>query len=163
MTDTLRTRPQRRFRRRAVKVSRHVCRIHALSLLRIAALILRDVDTASDIVADAIVAECRKRNVDPHDSGARARLAASVYRRCIGVLVARERFGPATSTPDSSLGGLTIHQRSAIALTLFGNHSVNRTAQVLRRPAGAVLQDLLAILDRTSTVDYVLPRQRARN
>jgi hypothetical protein len=156
-------------------------------------LILQDVDAACDVVVDTIVAACRRQPVDPHHARARAALAASVYRRCFGALVARERFGPSpdisagleVTAPDGPFARLTVPQRCTMALTLFGSHSLPQTARTLNLPTDSVvrhLRDLLAALcaatdcsvvhadpraaTRRSTVDpqaRPIPRQRQRS
>jgi hypothetical protein len=105
-------------------------------------------------------------------------------------LAARERFGapPDVSTglevtvPDGPFAQLTVHQRCAMALTVFGGHSLPQAARTLNLPADNVvrhLQDLLAtvcaatdlsvvhaeprVATRRSTVDphaRLIPRQR---
>jgi hypothetical protein len=156
-------------------------------------LILQDGDAACDVVVDTIVAACRRQQIDPHRVPARAALAASVYRRCVGALVARERFGPSpdlsdgleVTVPDGPFAQLTVHQRCTIALTLFGGHSLPQAARTLNVSTEGVvrhLRDLLATMGaatdrsvvpadprvstRRSTVDpraLLIPGQRQRS
>src|SRR4029453_519393 len=101
-------------------------------LLAMALLILDDVDAASEIVVDALVAASRRTHaITPGADRVRAILAASVYRRCLGSHVVRERFGMAPTgpaVPDTDpmmpLTGLNVRQRCTIALALFGGHSL---------------------------------------
>jgi len=153
-------------------------------------LILQDMDAACDVVVDTIVAACRRQKVDPYHARARAALAASVYRRCIGALVARERFGPPpdlaasleVTVPDGPFARLTVPQRCTLALTLFGRHSLPQASRTLNLPTDSVVQHLRDILaticaatdcsvvhadprvaTRRSTVDphaRLIPRQR---
>jgi len=153
----LRLSARRRSRHQSAELSRHVCRRHAAPLLAMAHLILQDGDAACDVVVDTIVAACRRQQIDPHRVPARAALAAAVYRRCVGALVARERFGPSpdppggleVTVPDGPFAQLTVQQRCTIALTLFGGHSLPQAARTLNVSTDGVvrhLRDLLATM-----------------
>jgi DNA-directed RNA polymerase specialized sigma24 family protein len=187
----LRLSPRRWSRHHSVELSRHVCRRHAAPLLAMAHLILQDGDAACDVVVDTIVAACRRQQIDPRR--ARTALAASVYRRCLGALAARERFGPSPdlaaglegTVPDGPFAQLTVPQRCTMALTLFGRHSLPQAARTLNLPTDTVVRHLRDLLDtmcaatdcsvvhaeprvstRRSTVDphaHLIPRQRQRS
>jgi hypothetical protein len=176
-----RVQPSIRSRRHKARLGRHVCRLHAGPLLAMAVLILQDVDAASGVVVETIAAACRRPNLDPIGTRSRTALATSVYRRCLGVLAARERFGP---SPDLTagigsagigppLGWLTNQQRCAMALILYGRHGLHRAARTLSIAPESLLQQLRDLLTsmtdfadtptRTSTMDSrprLLPRQR---
>jgi hypothetical protein len=66
------------------------------------------------------------------------RLSTSVYRRCLGTLVLRERFGlpgPVPTVADAAAAmpraWLNDRQRSAMAVALFGGHNLNGAAGIL--------------------------------
>jgi DNA-directed RNA polymerase specialized sigma24 family protein len=133
-----------------LKLARQLCRRHARPLLAMALLILDDVDAASEIVVDALVAASRRTHaITPGADRVRAILAASVYRRCVGSHVVRERFGLAPTgrtVPDTDpmmpLTGLNVRQRCTIALALFGGHSLSGAARTLRLEPADVLRQM---------------------
>jgi DNA-directed RNA polymerase specialized sigma24 family protein len=133
-------------------------------------LILQDGNAACDVVVDTIVAACRRQQIDPRHVQARAALAASAYRRCLGALAARERFGappdlsadPEVTVPDGPFARLTVHQRCAMALTVFGGHNLPQAARTLNLPTDTVvrhLRDLLATMCAVTDLS-VLPADR---
>lgn len=131
-----------------VPFARQLCRRHTQALLSLALLILDDVDAASDIVVEVLAAAGRRtRAITPSADGARGNLAASVYRRCVGDHVLRERFGlPRTgpARPDSMgpLGRLTVRQRCTVALAIFGGQDLAGTARTLNLRPAEVLRHL---------------------
>jgi DNA-directed RNA polymerase specialized sigma24 family protein len=145
-----------------LKLARQLCRRHARPLLAMALLILDDVNAASEIVVDALVAASRRTHaITPGADRVRAILAASVYRRCVGRHVFRERFGLASTgpaVPDTDpmmpLTGLNVRQRSTIALALFGGHSLSGAARTLNlRPADVLRQMEDALAAMSSATD----------
>jgi DNA-directed RNA polymerase specialized sigma24 family protein len=133
-----------------LKLARHLCRRHASSLLAMALLIVDDLDAASEIVVDALVAASRRTHaITPGAGRVRAILAASVYRRCIGRHVLHERFGLAPTgpaVPDTypmmPVTGLNVRQRCTIALALFGGHSLSGAARTLNVQPADVLRQM---------------------
>ena len=122
-----------------------------------ALLIVDDVDAASEIVVDTLVAaSLRTHAITPGADRVRAILAASVYRRCVGRQAFRERFGLASTgpaVPDTDpmmpLTSLNVRQRLTIALALFGGHSLSGAARTLNlRPADVLrqMEDALAAM-----------------
>src|SRR4029434_6898660 len=72
---------------------RALCHHHAGALLAMASVVLGDVDSAGEIVADTIAAVCRDgQYLLPTDRETRRQLARSVYHRCLGQLAMIERF-----------------------------------------------------------------------
>lgn len=135
---------------------RRVCGRHAAALVAIASLILDDLEVAGDVVSDAIAAMCvRSPTLDPDGEEARARLAASVYRRCLGRLAAGERFPgliPLTDTagaPSDRLAQLSLRHRAVVALVLFGKQDMPMAADTL----GITEQDVLT--DLTQAVELI--------
>jgi hypothetical protein len=152
----------RMLRRRArMEFGRQMCRYHAAALLAIAVLILKDSDAATKIVVDTIVGASRRPGLlHPGDRRVRTALVASVYRRCLGALVLRERFGlpgPVPSAADAVAAmpraWLTDRQRSAMAVALFGGHDLNGVARILGLTPANVLDQLEEVLSTR------LPRQ----
>jgi hypothetical protein len=117
-----------------------------------ASLILNDADAAGPIVVDTVVAASRRGQVYGRDhSRVRATLATSVYRRCLGTLALRERFGlpPVADTPTVAAGTatvaldwLSVRQRCTVALTIFGRHSLPSAARTLNLLPASVLHEL---------------------
>jgi hypothetical protein len=110
---------------------------------------LNDPDAACDVVADSIAAACRPgRDIDPLSDHARADLAASVYRRCLGILASRERFTWLPNTPAGAMpfARLNANQRAAIALTVFGGHNLTRAATTMNQSAVTILDQLTDLL-----------------
>jgi hypothetical protein len=136
-------------RQRQKDRARHLCRSHAGQLLTMATLMLNDTDTACDVVSDSIAAACRPgRDIDPLRDHARADLAASVYRRCLGVLASRERFKWLPNTPAGAMpfARLNANQRAAIALTLFGGHNLTQAATTMNQSEVTILDQLTDLL-----------------
>lgn len=155
MTDTAASTADRSlravsFEQACEPCARELCRSHAAALLAMASIVLDDVDTASDIVASAISVACRDHR--PQSLGSnltRARLARSVYRRCLGHLAVMERFPqlrPAQLRQSSPLDHLTAEQRMILALVVFGGHDIAQTARTLRKPLSTVVQQLPQVL-----------------
>lgn len=122
---------------------------HAAALVAIAALILDDLDAASDVVSDAIASmDARSPTLDPDGQPARAQLAASVYRRCLSRLAVGERY-PATIPLSDGTGGasarlarLSLRHRAAVALVLLGELDLPMAADTLGVTEHDVLTDL---------------------
>ncbi len=127
-----------------VEFARRLCRCHSAPLLAMATLILGDVDAAAEIVVDTLAAASRSRRPrHPGGRRMRARLATSVYRRCLGRLALRERFprsteGPAPGGPVG-LARLTEGQRCVIAFTVFSGHGLPGVARTLNLTPARVL------------------------
>ena len=133
---------------------RRVCGRHAAALVAIASLILDDYDAASDVVSDAIAAECvRSPTLGLDSEQARARLAASVYRRCLGRLAAGERFPGLIPLTDGTgaaadpLARLSLRHRAAVALVLIGKQDIPTAADTLGITEHDVLTDLTQAVD----------------
>lgn len=130
--------------------ARAICRHHASRLLIMASLLLDDADTADDVVASTIAAAVR----DGEDETAparhlRARLARSVYHRCIGHLAVMERFPEhalAGRHPGSRFAHLAPEERAVLALTVFGGLGVTHSATLLRRDVSIVSGQLIRAL-----------------
>jgi hypothetical protein len=160
MTDVLaspfeqRLLPRTHRRRARMERGRQLCRYHAAALLAIAVLILKDSEAATKIVVDTIVGASRRPGLlHPGDGRVRTALAASVYRRCLGTLVLRERFGPPGPVPtvaDAAVGmphaRLNDRQRSAVAVTLFGGHNLNGAARILGLTPASVIRQLEEVM-----------------
>ncbi|GIF63099.1 hypothetical protein Ais01nite_11340 [Asanoa ishikariensis] len=122
---------------------RALCRHHAGPLLCLAAILLDDIDAASDVVAATLATACRPIQYPRASSGhTRVALARSVFWRCIGRLAAIERFGTATrrsaGTPEAIL-----------ALTVFGGHDLKQAAQTLQIPETDVerqVRELMSVI-----------------
>jgi hypothetical protein len=122
-----------------MEIGRQLCRYHAAPRLAIAVLILKDSDAATKIVVDTIVGARRRPGLlHPGDRRVRTALSTSVYRRCLGTLVLRERFGlpgPVPTVADAAAAmpraWLNDRQRSAMAVALFGGHNLNGAAGIL--------------------------------
>jgi hypothetical protein len=127
-------------------LGRRMCRQHAAPLVAMAAFILDDVNAAGSIVVDTIAAACWSRTADLRGDVLRATLAASVFRRCLGNLVNRERFGPvghmpgstASSQPGGYLASLSATQRCTIAVILFSGHSLQAASRTGALPSPRV-------------------------
>jgi len=122
-----------------------------------AVLILRDSDAATKIVVDTFVGASRRRGrLHPSDGQVRTALAASVYRRCLGALVLRERFGLPSPVPIVSdavampRAWLNDRQRSAMAVALFGGRDLNGVARILGLTPASVLNQLEEVLSLTT-------------
>ena len=159
MTDVLASPCEQRLRRQRARtdLGRQLCRYHAAPLLAMAALILKDSGAATKIVVDAIVDASRRRGLPhPGDGRVRTALAASVYRRCLGALVLRERFGLPGPVPIVSdavampRAWLNDRQRSAIAVALFGGRDLNGVARILGLTPANVLRQLEEVLSLTT-------------
>lgn len=130
---------------------RELCQAHGGALVAIAQLVLDGGQHVSEVVAEAIAAECDTNGTsDVRSSDTRQRLARSVFNRCRGRLVTRERFGePATARADarpgelpSVLGRLSADVRATVALTMFGRHGLSEAAAVLDSSPEIVLRQL---------------------
>lgn len=160
MTDLLASPSSERrlhLRRSRTDLGRQLCRYHAAPLLAMAVLILRDSDAATKIVVDTIVGASRRRGrLHPSDGQVRTALAASVYRRCLGALVLRERFGLPSPVPIVSdavampRARLNDRQRSAMAVALFGGRDLNGVARILGLTPASVLNQLEEVLSLTT-------------
>ena len=160
MTDLLASPSSERrlhLRRSRTDLGRQLCRYHAAPLLAMAVLILRDSDAATKIVVDTIVGASRRRGrLHPSDGHVRTALAASVYRRCLGALVLRERFGLPSPVPIVSdavampRARLNDRQRSAMAVALFGGRDLNGVARILGLTPASVLNQLEEVLSLTT-------------
>jgi hypothetical protein len=159
MTDVLasptgqRLLPRMHRRRARMEFGRQMCRYHAAALLAIAVLILKDSDAATKIVVDTIVGSSRRPGLlHPGDRRVRTALVASVYRRCLGALVLRERFGLPGPVPIVSdavampRAWLNDRQRSALAVALFGGRDLNGVARILGLTPASVLNQLEEVL-----------------
>ncbi|SCL34234.1 hypothetical protein GA0070616_4918 [Micromonospora nigra] len=109
--------------------ARELCRRHGAALLALASMVLGDADTSGDIVASAISVACRDHRLRSlSDSVTRARLARSVYHRCLGHLAVMERFPQLTHARSrrrsAPLDHLTAEQRMILALVVFGGHDI---------------------------------------
>ena len=164
MTDVLASPTEQRLlprvlsRRARMELGRQLCHHHAAPLLAIAVLILKDSDAATKIVVDTIVGASGRRGLlHPGDGRVRTALAASVYRRCLGTLVLRERFGLPGSVPTVAdavaampRAGLNDRQRSAVAVVLFGGQNLNGAARILGLTPANVLRQLEEVLSLTA-------------
>jgi DNA-directed RNA polymerase specialized sigma24 family protein len=133
---------------------RNLCDLHARPLLSLAVLLLDDPDTASEVVSDTIASACDAEEYTSIRSGGRVQLARSVYRRCLGRLAVRERFGPVpgrarperaarrSSTPVT----LDTDRVALVALVIFGGHDLGQAAATLNLSTGVVLKRLQEIL-----------------
>jgi hypothetical protein len=168
MTDVLTSPPEQRLHRRRARIElgRQLCRYHAAPLLAMAVLILKDSEAATKIVVDTIVgASLRRGLLHPGDGRVRTALASSVYRRCLGALVLRERFGLPGPVPIVSdavampRALLNDRQRSAMAVALFGGGDLNGVARILGLAPANVLRQLEEVLSLTTatTTQSVAP------
>ena len=128
---------------------RRVCGRHAAALVAIASLILDDFDAVGEVVSDAIAAVCvRDPTLDPDSEEARARLATSVYRRCLGRLAVGERYPGLvpltnrTGAVSDRLARLSLRHRAAVALVLYGEQDIPMAADTLGIAEHDVLTDL---------------------
>jgi hypothetical protein len=132
---------------------RALCRHHAAALLAMAALLLKDVDAAGDIVAATLAAACRdRRRAAPASLETRTQLGRSVNHRRLGQLAFMERF-PQLSGPNdrrqntvSLFGHPSVEQRALLALAVFGRHDVAQIARTLRMPMAVIVDQLLQVL-----------------
>jgi hypothetical protein len=131
--------------------SRELCQAHGGALVAIAQLVLDDAQSVSEVVAEAIAAECHThRTTDVGSSDTRQRLARAVFERSRARPVTRERAGePAIAQADtrsgelpSVLGRLSADVRATVALTMFGRHGLSEAAAVLNISAETVLGQL---------------------
>jgi DNA-directed RNA polymerase specialized sigma24 family protein len=134
-----------------------LCRRYTVPLTLVASVILGDEAAADEVVSDTIAAACRFGQPDSREV-THTQLARSLYHRCRGRLATYERFGSGRRRAGldecrngraSALRSLTVDQRAAVALVLFGAHDLARTATTLTLSPAAVtghLQDALARL-----------------
>jgi RNA polymerase sigma-70 factor (sigma-E family) len=115
--------------------------VHYRALVRLAALLVRDMATAEEVVQDSFVAmHANWRRL--RDSGK----ASSYLRRCVvnrsrsvlrhQMVAERHMLQPPPEMPSAEQGAMTLLERSAVVAALHGLPARQREALVLRYYAG---------------------------
>lgn len=115
--------------------------VHYQALVRLAALLVRDMATAEEVVQDSFVAmHANWRRL--RDSGK----ASSYLRRCVvnrsrsvlrhQMVAERNMLQPLPEMPSAEQGAMTLLERSAVVAALHGLPARQREALVLRYYAG---------------------------
>ena len=128
--------------------ARALCRHQSAPLLAMASIILGDIDCAGEIVVATLAAAGQVPDRDrtpPAHRTTRARLARSVYHRCLGHLAvgkyADRRRGAPLPFQDLWPG-----ERAVVALALFSGLDIDQIAATLRTPAEVVATQLESLL-----------------
>jgi hypothetical protein len=130
---------------------------HAARLYRQALLTLGDAGLAEQVVSDVITVECL-RSPPQDDDGAPYRLGVSVRRRC-HELAGDPAWWNQLSDPLEGMpgcvapGGLTVRERAALALVIFGHVGYIEAAGELAISPADMAALLLAVLCKLSAVD----------
>ncbi|MGI8446541.1 MAG: hypothetical protein ACR2MP_05000 [Streptosporangiaceae bacterium] len=133
---------------------------HAATLYRQALLILGDGGLAEQVVSDVITNECL-RSSPPDPDGEECRLGVSVRRRC-HELATDPAWWNRLSDPFEGMpgrvwpGGVSVRERAALALVIFGNLGYVEAAGELAISPPEMAALLLALLHRLTAVDMAV-------
>ena len=133
---------------------------HAAGLYRQALLTLGDAGLAEQVVSDVITDECL-RSPAPDADGAPYRLGVSARRRCQELVSGpawRNRLsGPVDGMPGCfAPRGLSVRERAALALVIFGHLGYVEAAGELAIPPADMAALLLAVLHKLTAADVTV-------
>jgi hypothetical protein len=145
---------------------RHVLQAHATPLFALASLLIDDDDAATEVVVDVISSASPETSINAGAPETRARLAGSIYRRCLDLLSSRNRVQGSSSPVRAGgaaavLAQLTLRHRAIVGLLFVAGQDAALAAKTLGVSQQIVLIDLLGAIEsiRSHVGFPPLPRQ----